>query len=341
MNDPRQLPRFLVIALGPGFFLASICSRAAPEPNAVPSRLRIGVVQMALAADIAGNRERIVSGIASAAERGVRVVVFPEGALQGRGNDQPALVDEAIEAIRRAARGRSVYVLFGGASYSPRAKREINWMYAIGPDGTDVFCYDKLYDLHDAKMPGVFQIDRISCSAFLCADRWLRGVEEIPIQQGAQISFELSCNFANEWVEPYQWYWYAPRALRNNVWVVFANTGNKSHGFPENSDPRELRHGHSAIIGPDGHVLAASRDDVETIVVAEVDVPMKFAAVLDRDEDGMWVVECPSIPGCVSQGKTREEALANIKEAIALCLEVRSEQGMPLTIETQQVEVAL
>ncbi|MGI8604439.1 MAG: type II toxin-antitoxin system HicB family antitoxin [Verrucomicrobiales bacterium] len=66
---------------------------------------------------------------------------------------------------------------------------------------------------------------------------------------------------------------------------------------------------------------------------------MKFAAVLDRDEDGMWVIECPAIPGCVSQGSTREDALANIKEAIAFCLEVRSERGMPLTVETQHVEV--
>jgi len=63
---------------------------------------------------------------------------------------------------------------------------------------------------------------------------------------------------------------------------------------------------------------------------------MKFATVLDRDEGGMWIAECPSIPGCVSQGKTREEALANIKEAIALCLEVRAERGMPPTMETQQ-----
>jgi len=48
----------------------------------------------------------------------------------------------------------------------------------------------------------------------------------------------------------------------------------------------------------------------------------------------MWVVECPSIPGCVSQGKTKTEALKNIKEAIALCLEVRAERGLPLTVET-------
>ena len=55
----------------------------------------------------------------------------------------------------------------------------------------------------------------------------------------------------------------------------------------------------------------------------------------------MWIVECPAIPGCVSQGKTREEALTNIKEAIALCLEVRAERGMPLAFETSDVEVVV
>jgi predicted RNase H-like HicB family nuclease len=67
---------------------------------------------------------------------------------------------------------------------------------------------------------------------------------------------------------------------------------------------------------------------------------MVFTVTVDRDEDGVWVVECPSIPGCVSQGKTKEEALENVKDAIRLCLEVRGEKGLPLTIETRQVEVA-
>jgi predicted RNase H-like HicB family nuclease len=66
---------------------------------------------------------------------------------------------------------------------------------------------------------------------------------------------------------------------------------------------------------------------------------MKLSVTIDRDEDGMWVVECPSIPGCASQGKTKAEALKNIREAIALCLEVRAERGLPLTVETRQVEV--
>lgn len=68
---------------------------------------------------------------------------------------------------------------------------------------------------------------------------------------------------------------------------------------------------------------------------------MQFTITIDRDEDGVWIAECPSIPGCVSQGKTKEEALANIEEAIQLCLEVRAERGMPLTIETQQFHASL
>jgi len=66
---------------------------------------------------------------------------------------------------------------------------------------------------------------------------------------------------------------------------------------------------------------------------------MKLSVTVDRDEDGVWVVECPSIPGCVSQGKTKAQAIKNIEGAIALCLEVRAERGLPLTVETRQVEV--
>lgn len=67
--------------------------------------------------------------------------------------------------------------------------------------------------------------------------------------------------------------------------------------------------------------------------------PMTFTVTLDRDEDGVWIVECPATPGCVSQGLTRDEALENVKEAIRSCLEVRAERGLPLTIESRRVEV--
>ena len=53
---------------------------------------------------------------------------------------------------------------------------------------------------------------------------------------------------------------------------------------------------------------------------------MKYKVVISEGEDGWYVVECPSIPGCVSQGKTVEEALENIKDAMYGCLEVLNEQ---------------
>lgn len=50
--------------------------------------------------------------------------------------------------------------------------------------------------------------------------------------------------------------------------------------------------------------------------------------ILYRDEDGCWVIECPSLKGCNSQGKTKEEALANIKEAIAGYVTALEEDGL-------------
>jgi predicted RNase H-like HicB family nuclease len=47
-----------------------------------------------------------------------------------------------------------------------------------------------------------------------------------------------------------------------------------------------------------------------------------------KDEDGYWIVECPSLKGCISQGKTKEEALANIKEAIAGYVTALEEDGL-------------
>ena len=66
---------------------------------------------------------------------------------------------------------------------------------------------------------------------------------------------------------------------------------------------------------------------------------MKLIITLEREETGMIVAECPAIPGCVSQGKTEDEAIANIREAIQACLEARAESGMPLTVTVREIEV--
>ena len=66
---------------------------------------------------------------------------------------------------------------------------------------------------------------------------------------------------------------------------------------------------------------------------------MRLFITIAQDEDGVYIAECPSIPGCVSQGSTEEEAERNVREAIIECLAVRAEKGMPLTVTTREVEV--
>ncbi len=66
---------------------------------------------------------------------------------------------------------------------------------------------------------------------------------------------------------------------------------------------------------------------------------MKLPVTMYRDEDDWFVVECPVIPGCMSQGRTESQAMENIREAISLCLEARQEQGLPLIIESREVEI--
>ncbi len=68
---------------------------------------------------------------------------------------------------------------------------------------------------------------------------------------------------------------------------------------------------------------------------------MRLIVTLERDETGMFVVECPAIPGCVSQGHTEEEALENVREAIQACIEARAANGMPLTVSVREVEVTV
>ena len=70
-------------------------------------------------------------------------------------------------------------------------------------------------------------------------------------------------------------------------------------------------------------------------------MPKKLPVVLRSGEDGWVVAQCPLIPGCISQGASREEALANIEEAIALCLETRDEEGWQLPDDYEVVDVAI
>jgi predicted RNase H-like HicB family nuclease len=70
---------------------------------------------------------------------------------------------------------------------------------------------------------------------------------------------------------------------------------------------------------------------------------MKYRVVIEQDEDGAFVVQVPSLPGCISQGMTRGEALSNIQEAIEAYLESLKahDEPIPPPIEEEVVEVAV
>jgi len=68
---------------------------------------------------------------------------------------------------------------------------------------------------------------------------------------------------------------------------------------------------------------------------------MKYRVLIEQDEDGVFVAEVPALPGCISQGKTRAEALKNVQEAIGAYLESLKAHGEPIppSIDEEVIEV--
>ena len=68
---------------------------------------------------------------------------------------------------------------------------------------------------------------------------------------------------------------------------------------------------------------------------------MKFRVHLEPDEDGVFVAECPALPGCISQGATRDEALANFRDAMAgyLASLAKHDEAVPLPVDEERAEV--
>lgn len=68
---------------------------------------------------------------------------------------------------------------------------------------------------------------------------------------------------------------------------------------------------------------------------------MKYRVLIEQDEDGVFVAQVPSLPGCISEGQTREEALENVRDAIAGYLEslAKHDEPVPPAITEEVVEV--
>ena len=70
---------------------------------------------------------------------------------------------------------------------------------------------------------------------------------------------------------------------------------------------------------------------------------MRYRVIIEQDEDGEFIVECPSLPGCISQGKTREEAIKNIEDAIKKYIESLKahDEPIPPSITEEVIEVVV
>jgi antitoxin HicB len=70
---------------------------------------------------------------------------------------------------------------------------------------------------------------------------------------------------------------------------------------------------------------------------------MRYRVLIEQDEDGVFIAECPSLPGCISQGKTREEAIKNIEDAIKGYIESLKahDEPIPPSITEEVIEVVI
>jgi predicted amidohydrolase len=244
--------------------------------------ITVAVVQQAREPELAANRDKIVRFVGQARARGCRLVIFPEDALGSPVGTSNEDLEQAVDAIREAASSNDVHAIFCSSFAIPgfAPDRRGHCLRVIGPDGRLLLRFNKLIcnlpPSDPRRAPGVFYVDGIPCCAMICADRWLRGFEELPVTLGAKILIDCSANARQEWIPEFAWYLPVTRALRNNVFSIFCNMGEHPRGLDE------PRHGHSAIILPDGTFAAAADDAGDQMLVATLDLSKAHAAEARR-----------------------------------------------------------
>lgn len=257
-------------------------SRTHPTTSVLRQSVTVGVVQQAREPQLGANRDKIVRFIGQAKARGCRLAIFPEDAMGSPIGTSNEDLEEAVDGIREAARSNDIYVVFCSSFVIPgfAPDRRGHCLRVVGPDGRILLRFNKLIcnlpPSDPRRAPGVFHVDGIPCCAMICADRWLRGFEELPVTLGARILIDCSANARKEWIPEFAWYLPVTRALRNNVYSIFCNMGEHPAGMDES------RHGHSAIIHPDGAFAAAADDAGDQVLVATLDLSKAHAAEAGR-----------------------------------------------------------
>ncbi len=248
---------------------------AANNPaKAAPATLKVAAVQMRSTRDLDENIRRTKRSIQQCAERGARVVVFPECSVTGY-FDEPFMkaftaeqLREAERAVADACRENDVYAIVG----MPWREGEklYNSAVVIGPDGNVIERYHKVQLAEPWPDGGdhlsVFPIDGVACSIIVCHDERYPELVRLPVLAGARVVFYISHESgirAEHKIEPYRAQIQA-RAVENSVFVVQSNA-------PANEDSSGS-HGHSRIIAPDGNIVKEASVFGEDTVIATLNL---------------------------------------------------------------------
>jgi predicted amidohydrolase len=232
--------------------------------------LTLGIAQIALEPELRQNLAKMNIMIRQAKLKQCRAVLFPEAALTCSPDTLKIEIDLGLQALARSARENGIYVAFGYLDRASDESQLFNSIKVFDPQGEEILHYDKMWTVKKGSSPKLFEIDGVSFGAIICADRWLRGIEDVPAFCGAKVLVEFANNFADEWLPDQEWFWYRPRAVRNGVFSVFVNTA--QHANYRDHAHLVDGHGHCAVFAPDGQCVASLAGEVDQLLVCDIDL---------------------------------------------------------------------
>lgn len=246
--------------------------------------IRVSAVQMRSSLNIDENVQKISKFLETLSADGVKIAVFPEGALTSYTTEaikklDKETLDKAIDAVAAASKKYKIYAIVGTPTYRPDGKL---WNSALvfDPEGKIIERYHKVQLAEGWSVPGdhlaLFDIAGTKGTIIVCHDERYPELVRLPVMAGARLVFYISSESGlkdENKLDPYRAQIQA-RAAENAVWVVHSNT-------PANYDLTGS-HGQSRIIKPDGNIVKEASMFGEEVVTADLDMAKATAWIAKR-----------------------------------------------------------
>jgi len=238
--------------------------------DASARNLKVAVVQTMIEPHLEDNLAKALRFIERAGQAGGRIVVLPEHSLLPfETPDKPtkAQLDAAFEKIRRQAQSAGLCVVLSDGYRRTEGGPYQTYGIVYSSDGTRAIFYRKNLDV-----PRPFVVDGVVCGLSVCSDRgYLEHSDLSCIALGAQVIIDSSGGHGgDDGGEKLRLIRYRPWAVRTGAWVIVCNPVHENTDFMG----RSPWGGGSAIIRPDGAVLAALRYEKDTMIVEEIDTDL-------------------------------------------------------------------